>query len=347
MSFVTTSQRNDHVYAPAAYYSGVNPIDPTILSVLLFNNNSGRIGSYFGCRGRDLDLLQSSQNPKPHDTDPSLPSTYARRSMEVHSPETSYWLHSPWNGSCDLLSLPSSYTQSPEEHRGASMSRSTMSKPSKRSWLTRDSPEVSSESVSSEEPRRKAPKIDDLKPQKPQYACPFFKRDPAKHQDCMTLTLRRIKDVKQHLRRRHGQPDHYCHHCYETFPNPRQQDDHILSKACICVKEISDAPWISEGQNQRLHQTVPRSLDPEERWHWIWDIIFPNQGRPESAFMDRHLEGTTLPLQEVWKSQGHEILDSVFENAATEGVAIQRREINSIVTHVLDRLKNSISGDGT
>jgi hypothetical protein len=35
-------------------------------------------------------------------------------------------------------------------------------------------------------------------------ACPFYKHDSLKHQDCLAYRLRRIKDVKQHLYRKHS-----------------------------------------------------------------------------------------------------------------------------------------------
>ncbi|KAF4484899.1 hypothetical protein CGGC5_v007277 [Colletotrichum fructicola Nara gc5] len=46
------------------------------------------------------------------------------------------------------------------------------------------------------------------------FACPYFKSDRVKHINCLHFQLKRVKDVKQHIFRKH---DFHCDTCYEVF----------------------------------------------------------------------------------------------------------------------------------
>lgn len=50
----------------------------------------------------------------------------------------------------------------------------------------------------------------------PTLACPFYKRNQVRHSNCLHFRLKRIKDVKQHLLRKHKQP-YYCPICGLEF----------------------------------------------------------------------------------------------------------------------------------
>ncbi len=67
---------------------------------------------------------------------------------------------------------------------------------------------------------------------KPLLACPFYKWDAHKYHDCLRYGLRRIKDVKQHVYRRHTKPDLYCAVCYQVFSSADARDAHVRGMDC-------------------------------------------------------------------------------------------------------------------
>ncbi|CAI4217554.1 unnamed protein product [Parascedosporium putredinis] len=66
---------------------------------------------------------------------------------------------------------------------------------------------------------RKSPKRqDNTEPENQQrFACPFYRHDPFKYTSCLSYSLRRIKDVKQHIYRKHGPPLYYCAPCRDRL----------------------------------------------------------------------------------------------------------------------------------
>jgi hypothetical protein len=60
-----------------------------------------------------------------------------------------------------------------------------------------------------------------------------LKLDPLKHRSCCVKQLSRIRDVKQHLSRRHT-PDRYCQRCLETnFADEQSLDRHVNLNTCL------------------------------------------------------------------------------------------------------------------
>ncbi|KAH8742670.1 hypothetical protein F5883DRAFT_382940, partial [Diaporthe sp. PMI_573] len=129
-----------------------------------------------------------------------------------------------------------------------------------------------------------------------QFACPFQKLNWPKHQACRRYELRRIKDVKQHVYRRHKQPDYYCARCYDTFKTASARDEHARSNNC----DILDGylfEGITEAQKNILNKSSSRGLDPQEQWFEMWDIIFPDEKRPSSAWVGGYLEESVQLLR--------------------------------------------------
>lgn len=105
------------------------------------------------------------------------------------------------------------------------------------------------------------------------FACPFAKRDPSKYNWCLPISLRRINDVKQHLKRRHG------------------------------PSESSLEGGITAAQAERLFKRYSKRLLQKEQWYHIFKILFPEDQYPSSPFIvtrtwaDIHpTEDDTLPF---------------------------------------------------
>ncbi|KAK4185024.1 hypothetical protein QBC35DRAFT_504599 [Podospora australis] len=126
-------------------------------------------------------------------------------------------------------------------------------------------------------------------------ACPFNKLDKTTYRPCRSLVLRQTSDLRTHLRRYHLQPP-FCPICKDTFLDDRRQDklnEHIRQRNCQ-PNDKPDPPGIGldlwdQLTNQRSRErdtpTIARVTTAEERrWFTMWDLLFPGQPRPQSAY---------------------------------------------------------------
>ncbi|OTB03871.1 hypothetical protein M426DRAFT_23394 [Hypoxylon sp. CI-4A] len=116
-------------------------------------------------------------------------------------------------------------------------------------------------------------------------ACPFAKSDPRKHHACFSKRLTRIRDVKQHLARKHT-PEHYCIRCSAIFPNQEDLRAHVGNAEGLFCVPSSSLDGISQQKHLQLSRKSNPKLPEDGQWFSIWDIIFPGQKRPSSAYMD-------------------------------------------------------------
>lgn len=125
------------------------------------------------------------------------------------------------------------------------------------------------------------------------FACPFLKKDPLKFSGqnwrCNKLDLVRVRDVKQHLSRRHKRPA-YCTRCSETFKSEKALEEHCRSQvACTLVypPQEPDGTISKEIQDQLSQRPLSNQLkDHESQWFSMFETIFPNAPRPETPFDD-------------------------------------------------------------
>ncbi|KAK3314013.1 hypothetical protein B0H66DRAFT_449378, partial [Apodospora peruviana] len=137
-------------------------------------------------------------------------------------------------------------------------------------------------------------------------ACPYWKREPQRSRDCCKLKLKRIRDVKQHLHRRHT-PGFYCEVCYAIFPDDDSHQDHILLSQCR-RQPNTQLDGISHAQQRALSRKSNPSLTEEEQWFDIWKILFPAFQHPFSAYIDAELSADLCLFREHWQRTGHEVL---------------------------------------
>lgn len=140
-------------------------------------------------------------------------------------------------------------------------------------------------------------------------ACPFYKHDPFQHRKCLALSLRRPKDVKQHIYRSHTQPEFYCAMCYHIFHNATDRDIHWRERLCdpLDSSALQRFQGITENQRKLLNEKSPRELSVEAQWFQIYAVIFPVSEFPKSPYVGNCLEEIVPLLREKWETQGYKI----------------------------------------
>ncbi|KAH6889286.1 hypothetical protein B0T10DRAFT_459943 [Thelonectria olida] len=168
-------------------------------------------------------------------------------------------------------------------------------------------------------------------------ACPFLKYDGQKHHSCRKYTLRRIKDVKQHIFRLHRRPDFYCPRCFLTFDNEDKRNTHARKTQCALEKEpLFDR--ISDRQHKALTQYVSRGHTIERQWDEIWDILFP--GKPHSScYLGNDAEAFVSQLRVFWKTRQTEIWSALNESVDE----VNRDVFNKVMRTTLDRFESELS----
>jgi len=140
---------------------------------------------------------------------------------------------------------------------------------------------------------------------RPRYlACPFWKIDPTKHWACFLKKLTRISYVKQHLTRRHT-PDYYCHRCFSIFTDALVYDGHVQDASCVRGPSAR-LEGISQPQNRLLSRKCNGSV--EDQWFAIWDIVFPDDVRPSSVYVDLDQSEDFCLVREYSQRNGLSIL---------------------------------------
>lgn len=140
-------------------------------------------------------------------------------------------------------------------------------------------------------------------------ACPFYKHYPFQHRKCLALSLRRPKDVKQHIYRSHTQPEFYCARCYQIFDTATDRDTHWRDRLCDRLDSPVSLKFqgITENQRKLLNEKSPRELSVEAQWFQIYATIFPVSELPRSPYVGNDLEEMVPLLRERWETQGYKI----------------------------------------
>ena len=117
------------------------------------------------------------------------------------------------------------------------------------------------------------------------FACPFWKKSPSTHQMCFSMKLARIRDVKQHLARKHT-PNYYCERCFEVFEQKQSHTAHVMSAESCHPRPLETLDGVSNDQRKALSKKSKRLQTASQQWYAVWDILFVNTPRPESPYMD-------------------------------------------------------------
>ncbi|KAK1829900.1 hypothetical protein QBC39DRAFT_122608 [Podospora conica] len=145
----------------------------------------------------------------------------------------------------------------------------------------------------------------------PTLACPFWKDGPyGKHRSCYKFTLRRIRDVKQHLARKHT-PTLYCQTCFEIYDNEDLLFAHVDLRRCQRVPGRR-----LDGIDPHTDRVLRRRANPahsiEEQWFTLWDVLFPGKRRPFSPYIDESLSTDLRNFSEYFQNHSDDALDEMI-----------------------------------
>jgi hypothetical protein len=146
------------------------------------------------------------------------------------------------------------------------------------------------------------------------FACPFYRLNPVRHRACINLKLTRIRDVKQHIQRRHTLPGFCCPICRERFDSAFQRDDHIRERACT-FRDQAVPDFLDCASLDRLKNRANRNLSPVEQWQAVWDILFPGTPKPTSPYLGSQIEESISILRDFWKQEGQQIVADVLRDS--------------------------------
>ncbi|KAK7224614.1 hypothetical protein V2G26_012617 [Clonostachys chloroleuca] len=154
--------------------------------------------------------------------------------------------------------------------------------------------------------------IDDSDLNSPTWACPFFRHDPLGNMNCLKLKLKRIRDVKQHIQRRHNNSGNYCQKCWESFPSRRKKEEHLSSDSCEPIDQSLSVKkgGISAEAQEKLKHRAQRSKSGDEQWYDVYDIVFKGQQGPDRSSLEPQLGTlimeTTRLMQSFWRDESED-----------------------------------------
>ncbi|KAH7031513.1 uncharacterized protein B0I36DRAFT_363195 [Microdochium trichocladiopsis] len=167
----------------------------------------------------------------------------------------------------------------------------------------------------------------------PCFACPFYKFDFAAHHKCLNLTLRRVRDVKQHLVRRHQQPL-FCITCGQTFETQHQQESHLLQRSCTRPDTFVRPPGITRDHREKFASRVSKMLSGTEQWFSVWDIIFPGASRPQSPYVSAAVEEVVDMVRRFWEENGRSIIaDQLATADMPYNFPAEERLLSTLASH--------------
>ncbi|RSL64566.1 hypothetical protein CEP53_004024 [Fusarium sp. AF-6] len=169
------------------------------------------------------------------------------------------------------------------------------------------------------------------------WACPFFRRDPTHHMDCITLTLNRIQDVKQHLTRRHT-AEFSCSFCFDEFQHRQDWEEHVRLRTC--QPRPCPAHRVSPQAQDRLKVRVDRTLTASEQWYEIWRILFEDEKPPHSPHQGSVIGEVISIIRDCWHTERGQILS---ELARCEGISKNEAgHLEVLLGGLLDRVQDRV-----
>ncbi|KAI1174929.1 hypothetical protein F4777DRAFT_354452 [Nemania sp. FL0916] len=131
-------------------------------------------------------------------------------------------------------------------------------------------------------------------------ACPFQKKNSRDYKSCSKYTLRRIKDVKQHIYRHHCKPELYCPRCSQNFKSPTERDNHIRDAGCMLKEMPNPDGIITDNQRKELKNYKSRGMSIEQQWVELWKVIFPGAVPPRSPHIGNDHAEMLSCLRTYW-----------------------------------------------
>ncbi|KAK4221095.1 hypothetical protein QBC38DRAFT_344862, partial [Podospora fimiseda] len=171
-------------------------------------------------------------------------------------------------------------------------------------------------------------------------ACPFLLFDELKNPACRNHRFRKIKEVKQHLRRQHAAKC-VCPSCQCPFRSKKSLHAH---KQDGCSAETRTPEWISEKTQQELRKYSRRGQSQEKQWFDVWKTVFPNRDPPASPFLKSEAEETLEALRKFWEESRAGILAEIDPSIPHHGTVGRKHEqvFDRLMQATLDRFEHEI-----
>ncbi|KAK1830827.1 hypothetical protein QBC39DRAFT_434442 [Podospora conica] len=137
------------------------------------------------------------------------------------------------------------------------------------------------------------------------FACPFWKGDLTTWRDCFRYKLKRIRDVKLHLKRVHSRS--FCVRCGNEFKGKQALDAHCaVTPPCASRRFLKR--WLCEGQKEQLAKRSNPKFTIEQQWYAMWDIVYPARLRPDSPYINQSLSEDLNSFVEFFTTQGPRVM---------------------------------------
>jgi hypothetical protein len=207
----------------------------------------------------------------------------------------------------------------------------------------------------------KRPNSSNDEDESPLLACPFYKHDEVRHQKCLKHILRRIKNVKEHLRRCHKQP-YFCPLCGQIFGHKVELDSHLRARTCD-AREFQEPEGITEDHERSFRLKVDKKLTLSEQWKSVWRIIFPTEEPPISPFIEgtlheglacfrkfRNEKGPTI-ISDYMRAyiESHNLAGSISNPERTLEALLETvagRAMDAVIEAYYDNLSSTQEDDG-
>ncbi|KAF5577584.1 hypothetical protein FPCIR_12028 [Fusarium pseudocircinatum] len=167
------------------------------------------------------------------------------------------------------------------------------------------------------------------------FACPYFRKNPERHLDCINLKMVRISDVKQHLKRRHTARYH-CPICCEGFSSLNLQGSHILQQTCS-PGSGANRDSVSLASQKALQARFGKTLSPEAQWYGIWVILFGELRPMPKPHLDGVVKEVIGILRGIWLDEGRRLI-SVFVETKDQPPSYND-QLYQLLTGVLDEVE--------
>jgi len=176
------------------------------------------------------------------------------------------------------------------------------------------------------------------------WACPFYQNDHSLNLSCLRLELKRIVDVRQHLKRYHAPIR--CPKCCDLFESKKERNDHFHLARCGTERphlppEMTEDMWNLIAM-RGLSKKRGNSVD-EQRWFNIWEILFPGTTHPDSPYVGSEFSerlshsldgfqslGHMERLLMSYPSNQHELVHRAMQHAITEFAKYAVRQVSGI-----------------
>ncbi|KAH8655327.1 hypothetical protein BX600DRAFT_525273 [Xylariales sp. PMI_506] len=209
----------------------------------------------------------------------------------------------------------------------SSCNASSTQKPRKRGRIVADDEGASADEGTASIKNGKRTRLSDEDSTTLFLACPFYKKDRLKHKICLRdFRLNRIKDVKQHLCRKHMQPQ-YCPLCGEEFETQADQRAHIRALSCS-RRDFAEPEGITEDHKSKFASRVDRKMTMEQQWYSVWDIIFPMAAHPASVYVQGPEMETLLEFSHFLEEEGRVLVANHL------GARNNQRSVSSPTTYM-------------